>query len=79
MRRYQSHKVVEAFQIIEIVQDITQQTVLKGVEDTVYVDDEYMDKHQPKVGGYFVLYADGYESWSPAEAFESGYTEVEAA
>ena len=26
------------------------------------------------VGGYFVRYDDGYESWSPASAFESGYT-----
>ena len=26
------------------------------------------------VGGYFVRYADGFESWSPAAAFEDGYT-----
>lgn len=25
------------------------------------------------VGGYFVEYADGYVSWSPAKAFEEGY------
>lgn len=25
------------------------------------------------VGGYYVLYEDGFESWSPAEAFEKGY------
>ncbi|RQZ76440.1 hypothetical protein DF052_00355 [Burkholderia glumae] len=34
----------------------------------------YIDKHSPKVGGYYVVYADGYKSFSPAEAFESGYT-----
>ena len=28
--------------------------------------------HSP-VGGYYVRYEDGYESWSPAGAFESGY------
>jgi len=27
--------------------------------------------------GYYVLYPDGYESWSPTEAFESGYTRIE--
>lgn len=26
------------------------------------------------VGGYYVRYADGYESWSPAKAFEEGYS-----
>lgn len=27
--------------------------------------------------GYYVLYKDGYESWSPTDAFEDGYTLVE--
>lgn len=26
--------------------------------------------------GYFVVYKDGYESWSPTKAFEEGYTKV---
>lgn len=26
------------------------------------------------IGGYYVRYADGFESWSPAKAFEEGYT-----
>ncbi|EPJ3208563.1 hypothetical protein JGC44_21260 [Salmonella enterica subsp. enterica serovar Derby] len=29
--------------------------------------------HQSEVGGYFVRYEDGYESYSPVEAFEKGY------
>ena len=29
-----------------------------------------------KVGGYYVVYEDGYKSFSPAEAFESGYKRV---
>lgn len=28
------------------------------------------------VGGYWVEYEDGYVSWSPARAFEGGYTKV---
>lgn len=28
------------------------------------------------VGGYWVEYEDGYVSWSPAKAFEDGYTKV---
>ena len=26
--------------------------------------------------GYFVLYEDGHESWSPSAAFEYGYTRI---
>jgi hypothetical protein len=35
-----------------------------------------MTKHAPEVGGYYVVYADGYKSYSPAKAFEDGYTQV---
>lgn len=28
-------------------------------------------------GGYYVRYEDGYESWSPAKAFEEGYTRID--
>jgi hypothetical protein len=35
---------------------------------------EYLAKHQPVAGGYYVRYEDGYESFSPAKAFEDGYS-----
>ena len=35
---------------------------------------EWLDKHNPEVGGYLVFYKDGYVSYSPARAFEEGYT-----
>jgi len=38
------------------------------------VEAEYRRKHNPRPGGWFVLYEDGYQSFSPAEAFEQGYT-----
>jgi hypothetical protein len=38
------------------------------------VSTEYVRKHKPVVGGYWVQYADGYQSFSPANAFEEGYT-----
>ena len=37
------------------------------------VNSAYMQKHEPKVGGYYVVYKDGYKSFSPAEPFENGY------
>lgn len=40
----------------------------------IEVDAAYIDKHKPQPGGYYVVYADGYKSFSPAQAFEEGYT-----
>jgi len=34
---------------------------------------EFVHKHKPVAGGYFVVYKDGYKSFSPASAFEEGY------
>lgn len=39
-------------------------------------DEEYCRKHNPKAGGYYVVYDDGYKSFSPAKAFEDGYTRM---
>lgn len=40
------------------------------------VGHDYVYKHKPTVGGYYVVYADGYKSFSPAEAFEGGYSRI---
>jgi len=37
---------------------------------------EYMKKHMPVAGGYYVVYEGGYVSFSPADAFEAGYTRI---
>lgn len=39
----------------------------------VKVSGNWVEKFDPKVGGYYVLYEDGYSSFSPAKAFEEGY------
>jgi len=36
----------------------------------------WMRRHNPQEGGYYVVYKDGYRSFSPAEAFEDGYTRI---
>lgn len=80
MPRYQCHKKVWALKI-KAVQSLDGYRIIP--EEPGYgpipVNAEYMDKHRPKAGGYYVVYADGYKSFSPAEAFESGYTRVESA
>lgn len=44
---------------------------------SVAVDMAWIEKHKPVIGGYYVRYADGYESFSPADAFEAGYTAID--
>jgi hypothetical protein len=78
--RYKSHKSVWALKIksIEDPNHATDGSRLMYFEESGYspicVDGEYMSKHKPQIGGYYVVYADGYKSWSPAQAFEEGYT-----
>ena len=55
----------------------TLKALCDGLVDAGLVPDDtpnYMHKHKPEVGGYYVVYEDGYKSFSPAGAFESGYT-----
>ena len=79
--KYRSHKVVSAFKIGEVREEslgsgleFTLVPKQHGIGSGVVVSAAYVAKHDPQVGGYYVLYPDGYESWSPAEAFEQGYT-----
>ena len=76
--RYQSHKIVEAGKITGFPpgeEGESDHALIMDLEGgyRVEVDDEYVLKHKPQIGGYYMLYKDGYESWSPAEAFKDGY------
>ena len=44
--------------------------------DPIEVSKEYISRHNPQVGGYYVIYKDGYKSFSPANAFEDGYQRI---
>lgn len=81
--RYQCHKKVWALKIKDFFiegSDGAVSSVIITPEDARYapfrVDEEYCNKHSPHVGGYYVVYDDGYKSFSPAEAFEAGYTRL---
>lgn len=75
--QYQSHKKVWAGKITKIkLLNTYTMLVLGEIGERVIVSRGYMVKHQPQVGGYFVRYEGGYDSYSPAEVFESGYTKV---
>ena len=81
--KYVSHKEVWALKIKDIKGSQTGDAVLSFEEEgyaDIPVTAEWCRKHDPThsgmawVGGYYVVYKDGYVSWSPAEAFEEGYT-----
>lgn len=79
MPKYRCHKDVWALKIAEVLNSSEPGMARALVpEDPRYavfsVTHEYAAKHNPQPGGYFVVYKDGYKSFSPAEAFEDGYT-----
>lgn len=91
LQRYKCHKEVYAAKILYIdpVHDKQDDRQDSSVElynlmlDSksngsylVVIRGDWYRKHKPEVGGYYVLYEDGYESYSPAKAFEEGYTKL---
>lgn len=81
MPKYRSHKKVWALEIKKIEQNLDKGggaiiTPSDGEYLPFNVGKDYVEKHKPKVGGYYVKYKDGYVSWSPKEAFEKGYDKI---
>lgn len=80
MPKYLCHKQVWALKIAAISYDavhgVTRLTPEESPYAPVVVTQEWMAKHQPEVGGYYVVYGDGYKSYSPAKAFDEGYTRI---
>lgn len=75
MPKYKCHKEVYALQIDSV--SAAEITFTDTRYAPVYVGPAWVDKFNPQPGGYLVVYADGYRSYSPAKAFEEGYTLVE--
>jgi len=76
MPRYKCHKEVRALKIKELRLD-DERGLMLAFSDERYapipITGEWNRVHAPLPGGYFVVYADGYRSFSSAETFESGY------
>lgn len=85
MPKYRSHKEVWALKIsrVELVGcDTTTDEnpiVTVAFEDETFAPKKFNlhSKPNPKAGWYYVVYDDGYESFSPTKAFEDGYTRVD--
>lgn len=79
---YVCHKRVYAAKILS-ADDVVDSAGMKlSLDNGGYVEVSYAWglKHVVSladlVGGYYVVYKDGYASWSPAKAFEEGYSRV---
>lgn len=82
--RYQCHKIVRAVKIAAV--RLTSENYVRETwitpADAAYepfmVDEDwinrYGDDYNHSDPGYYVVYKDGYASWSPTKAFEEGYT-----
>ena len=68
---YQCHKQVRAVQLTE-VRGTVLFTAQPGIE-SFEVTQEFIDRNNPIAGGFYVVYADGYASYSPFDAFNDGY------
>lgn len=85
MQRYRCYKLVDADLIVgsytreewpeqmAIPADAAHGIRLQGGE-WVNLTTKEVARHVPEVGEYFVVYRDGYRSFSPAKEFEDGYT-----
>lgn len=79
MPKYKCHKDVWALKIRDIKEStLDGKLVTLEFEEIGYaslgVDADWYYKHKPVVGGYYVVYKDGYSSFSPKQAFEDGYS-----
>lgn len=79
LKLYRCHKEVAAMKIEHV---ILKATIAAGCRlqfktgTEITCDGDYLLKHNPLPGGYYVRYEDGYESFSPAGPFEKGYSEI---
>ena len=73
---WRCHKIVRGAKIVSMSANVL---CLEGMDQPLRVTEMYLNRHNPEVGGYVVQYEDGYQSYSPAKAFENGYSPVPAA
>ena len=89
MPKYKCHKEVWALKISDIIPDAriaqlenreTDGSYMLKFSDGRYapikVNSDYVRRHKPEVNGYYVVYEDGYKSYSPEKPFEDGYTAI---
>ena len=79
--QWKCHKVVRAAKIAS-TQEMDDRWYVElvdipGLEGMLSVDPAVFARGVPEQGDYLVAYDDSYVSWSPAKAFEEGYTRID--
>jgi hypothetical protein len=74
VKRYQSHKIVEAGQVADLEDVPTGFIVHLADGEKVPCSRGVFWRGFPVKGDYLVRYEDGYISWSPRHVFEAGYS-----
>lgn len=74
MPKYQCHKIVHALEIKSI--DGTTITPADEGYAPFSVESAWIERHKPEAGGFYVVYGDGYVSYSPRAAFLEGYARI---
>lgn len=82
MPRYQSHKRVYALEIKKM-EPLSAGHIMVSFCDEGYeqvpLPREMFARYEPFPGDFYVVYDDGYKSFSPRKAFLEGYTKVGSA
>ena len=76
LKEWQCHKQVWAGRIISIDEPTILVSSYNGEPITIVPEDRWWKFNAPERGGFYVVYADGYTSYSPAKAFTEGYHEA---
>lgn len=75
MKRWTSNRVKLAGIITKIDGYVLH---IEGHNRSIEVDIQYLRKHQPYEGGYFIMYEDdGYQSFCPEDVFERNHQEAD--
>lgn len=82
MPKYQCHKVVHALKIDVIIIDETNGIAKITPKESNFAEfqapDGWLERYKgsEEDTGYYVVYKDGYISWSPTKEFEEGYSRI---
>src|SRR6266403_3952512 len=77
MPRYVSHKKVWALEIVSADRLTCKVSFAEKGYAAVTLPAEMWARYQPVAGDFYVVYADGYKSFSPRKAFQEGYASLE--
>lgn len=72
MPRYKSHKIIHALEIKAV--DGHRLTFVEAGYTPIDAPAEMFLRYTPVPGDRFMVYPDGYKSFSPKKAFEEGYS-----